>query len=85
MARNALEQAELRHGGPLVDELCHRGIDARAGEVVDLEPLHDLPPTVDGANRQGRHDALGDAVDTGEGRATDVQSSGSVPSTQSRT
>src|SRR5690606_38555536 len=38
-----LDQAQIPHGGPLFLELGHAGVDAAAGELVDLETLDDLP------------------------------------------
>ena len=52
--RPALEQAQRGDRGALVGQFGDRRVDARPGELVDVEPLDDLPRAVDRAHRQAR-------------------------------
>src|SRR5437868_6719621 len=56
------DEAELLDRVALFDQLGDRGVDAGAGEVVDLQALDDLPLATDRADGEGGDDALGDAV-----------------------
>src|SRR4051794_30152701 len=56
------DETEALHGVALLDQLRHRRVDAGAREVVDVEALDDLPLAARGRHREGRHQALGDAV-----------------------
>src|SRR3954452_2131380 len=57
-----LDESEARDGLALLLQLRDRRVDAAAGEVVDLQPLHDLPPPVARDARERREDPLGHAV-----------------------
>src|SRR5690606_6502507 len=56
------DQAELADRLPLFFQLLDRSVDAGAGELVDLQALHDLELAVLGHHREGRDQTLGHAV-----------------------
>ena len=62
VGRAGLDQAELGDGVALLDQLGDGGVDARAGEVVDLQALDDLPLAAAGDDGERGDDALGHAV-----------------------
>ena len=57
-------------------------VDARAGELVDLEALDDLPLAAGRGDRERRDDALGHAVGAVGRDAAETQSPAGVPLTQ---
>src|SRR3954454_7890734 len=56
------DEAEGLHGAAHLDGLGARGVDPGAGELVDREPRNDPPVAAGRRDREGRHEALRDAV-----------------------
>src|SRR5579885_494614 len=63
------DEAEAADGVALLHQLLHRGVDAGAGELVDLQALDDLVLAVLADDREGGDEALGDAVGAVRGDA----------------
>src|SRR3954447_16131759 len=62
MGADVSDEAEAADRLALLLELVDGGVDAGAGELVDLQALDDLVPSVLGGDREGGDQALRDAV-----------------------